>query len=135
MNATNTTTAPSQDDPWKESGAMVYVALSVATFSAVTMCCVWFILHHPSVRAWLHLTRGYDNVDDDEEAVQLASRSLDSPSSEVEDLEASPTGGIAEAVSDETAESFTFDETAESFTFEDSDSEEEIPLDMYTADV
>lgn len=27
--------------PWKESGAMVYVALTVATFSAVTMCCVW----------------------------------------------------------------------------------------------
>lgn len=26
--------------PWKESGAMVYVALTVAIFSAVTMCCV-----------------------------------------------------------------------------------------------
>ena len=27
-------------NPWKESGAMVYVALTVAIFSAVTMCCV-----------------------------------------------------------------------------------------------
>lgn len=26
--------------PWKESGAMVYVALTVAIFSAATMCCV-----------------------------------------------------------------------------------------------
>lgn len=30
-------------DPWVESGAMVYVALTVATLSAVIMCCTWFI--------------------------------------------------------------------------------------------
>ena len=33
-------------NPWKESGAMVYVALTVATFSATTMCCVWFVKRH-----------------------------------------------------------------------------------------
>jgi hypothetical protein len=35
-------------DPWTESGAMVYVALTVATFSAVAMCCTWFLTQHPS---------------------------------------------------------------------------------------
>ena len=28
-------------DTWKESGAMVYVALTVATFAAVLTCCIW----------------------------------------------------------------------------------------------
>ncbi len=34
---------PTNVDPWVESGAMVYVALTVATFSAVMMCCTWFL--------------------------------------------------------------------------------------------
>jgi len=46
MNATNITNATAgpaaSKNPWEESGAMVYVALTVATFAAVTMCCVWF---------------------------------------------------------------------------------------------
>jgi len=33
-------------DTWKESGAMVYVALTVATFSAVLTCCIWFAKKH-----------------------------------------------------------------------------------------
>lgn len=39
MNHTNST----NDSPnsWEESSAMVYVALTVATFSAVVICCVW----------------------------------------------------------------------------------------------
>ena len=28
-------------DTWKESGAMVYVALTIATFAAVLTCCIW----------------------------------------------------------------------------------------------
>lgn len=32
-------------DPWAESGAMLYVAMSVAIFSAVIMCCTWFLTH------------------------------------------------------------------------------------------
>lgn len=28
-------------DPWEESGAMVYVAITVATFSMLVMCCTW----------------------------------------------------------------------------------------------
>ena len=142
MNATNRTVTPSQDDPWKESGAMVYVALTVATFSAVTMCCVWFILHHPSVRSWLRLTRGYDSVDD-EESVQLASRSSETPSPEATDLEqASPVEALADAVSKEPVGdskepgSVSPDPSSEySFTFEDSDDEEDIPLGIQETDV
>ena len=43
MNHTNST--QNIRDTWKESGAMVYVALTVAVFSMVTMCCIWFIKH------------------------------------------------------------------------------------------
>ena len=40
------------NDPWVESGAMVYVALTVATCSAVIMCCTWFITHNSEVLRW-----------------------------------------------------------------------------------
>jgi len=45
MNVTNqsVTNQTNATDPWVESGAMVYVALTVATLSAVIMCCVWFV--------------------------------------------------------------------------------------------
>lgn len=43
MNHTNST--QNIRDTWKESGAMVYVSLTVAIFAMVTMCCVWFIKH------------------------------------------------------------------------------------------
>ena len=39
----NTLNITSVSDPWVESGAMVYVALTVATLSAVIMCCTWFV--------------------------------------------------------------------------------------------
>ena len=48
-NETNITTT---SDPWVESGAMVYVALTVATCSAVIMCCTWFISHNSDVLRW-----------------------------------------------------------------------------------
>jgi len=48
-NETNITTT---SDPWVESGAMVYVALTVATCSAVIMCCTWFITHNSDVLRW-----------------------------------------------------------------------------------
>jgi len=40
------------NDPWVESGAMVYVALTVATCSAVIMCCTWFVTHNSEVLRW-----------------------------------------------------------------------------------
>lgn len=36
-------------DTWKESGAMVYVALTVCTFAAVLTCCIWFTKKHRSI--------------------------------------------------------------------------------------
>tara|TARA_B110000285_G_scaffold60625_1_gene69608 strand:- start:24416 stop:24787 length:372 start_codon:yes stop_codon:yes gene_type:complete len=47
-NETNNTA----NDPWVESGAMVYVALTVATCSAVIMCCTWFVTHNSEALRW-----------------------------------------------------------------------------------
>ena len=74
MNSTNITNATADvirnatttgRNPWEESGAMVYVALTVATFSAVTMCCVWFFKQR-----WLKTTT-YGTVNDAEEDIEL----------------------------------------------------------------
>ena len=74
MNQTNitstsdTVTSGTTSQPWKESGAMVYVALTVATLSAVIMCCVWFIKQR--------INNDYGTVrEDDEEEVELNRRS------------------------------------------------------------
>ena len=48
-NETNITTT---SDPWVEAGAMGYVALTVATCSAVIMCCTWFISHNSELLRW-----------------------------------------------------------------------------------
>ena len=48
----NETNIITTSDPWVESGAMVYVALTVATCSAVIMCCTWFITHNSDVLRW-----------------------------------------------------------------------------------
>ena len=53
-------------DTWSESGAMVYVAITVAILSAVVMCCVWTLRRHPLRRP----TQTYNTVDD-EEKVEL----------------------------------------------------------------
>lgn len=58
MNATST----ESNDPWVESGAMVYVALTVATFSAVIMCCTWFVTHSSRVKRWRNGTNVYGVV-------------------------------------------------------------------------
>ena len=84
-NVTNTTIS----DPWVESGAMVYVALTVATFSAVIMCCTWFITHNSEVLRWWKgdnygVVNEEENVelqtveDSDEEETIFESKSFDS---------------------------------------------------------
>ena len=67
MNSTNITNATptASKNPWEESGAMVYVALTIATFSAVTMCCVWFFKQR-----WLKTTT-YGTVNNEEEDIEL----------------------------------------------------------------
>lgn len=66
-NITNATTSVTETpkNPWEESGAMVYVALTVATFSAITMCCVWFFKQR-----WLKTTR-YGTVHEEDEDIEL----------------------------------------------------------------
>jgi hypothetical protein len=32
-----------KNDAWKESGAMVYVAMTITVLSSLIMCCVWFV--------------------------------------------------------------------------------------------
>ena len=62
-NTSDTITSGTTSEPWKESGAMVYVALTVATLSAVIMCCVWFIKQR--------INNDYGTVrEDDEEEVE-----------------------------------------------------------------
>ncbi len=70
---TNGTRVPSGSelDPWVESGALVYVALTVATFSAVMMCCTWFFKEH-----WAKSTK-YSTLSADEQ-VELTSHVSDS---------------------------------------------------------
>lgn len=74
MNQTNITdtsdtiASGTTSEPWKESGAMVYVALTVATLSAVIMCCVWFIKQR--------INNDYGTVrEDEEEEIELNRRS------------------------------------------------------------
>lgn len=50
---------------WNESGAMVYVAITVATLSAVIMCCAWVLRRNPIT--WSR----YNSVEHDEEQVEL----------------------------------------------------------------
>ncbi len=72
-NQTNT-----EVNPWVESSAMVYVALTIATFSAATMCCVWFFKE----RMWN--TRKYNSLDPDEEQVELRPQTVSSSDDEVD---------------------------------------------------
>ena len=75
--SSNRTNTNDSDNPWEESGAMVYVALTVATFSALTMCCIWIASRHPNVRRWCRLGPRYTTLDEDK--IQLQSRTVDSP--------------------------------------------------------
>jgi len=78
MNATaNTTTAmDTNNNPWVESGAMVYVAITVATMSAVIMCCTWFITHNTALQRWWHGAPQYGGLDDEEEEIELIDESI-----------------------------------------------------------
>lgn len=69
MNATSNTTSDmnTNNNPWVESGAMVYVAITVATMSAVIMCCTWFITHNTALQRWWHGKAQYGGLDEEEE--------------------------------------------------------------------
>lgn len=71
MNRTVNSTTNSITSPWVESGAMVYVAITVATLSAVIMCCTWFITHNKTIKQWRGSKNQYGVVDDEEENIEL----------------------------------------------------------------
>jgi hypothetical protein len=73
MNATSNTTSDmdTNNNPWVESGAMVYVAITVATMSAVIMCCTWFITHNTALQRWWHGKAQYGGLDEEEEEIEL----------------------------------------------------------------
>jgi len=88
MNATNFTVNDTNENPWVESGAMVYVAITVATMSAIIMCCTWFITQNEPFKRWRNGKVQYDGLDDDEEEeIQLTSTQVDLD----EDEELAPT--------------------------------------------
>lgn len=103
MNTTNQSVnqnvSPSEStDPWVESGAMVYVALTVATLSAVIMCCVWF------VKQRLSTARQYGTVSSGEEQVELNTTVTRESSGSEEEISLEPdptTFRISESDSDE----------------------------------
>lgn len=67
-NTSDTVISGTTSKAWEESGAMVYVALTVATLSAVIMCCVWFIKQR--------INNDYGTIrEDDEEEIELNRRS------------------------------------------------------------
>lgn len=73
MNATNFTGDSINDtnqNPWVESGAMVYVAITVATMSAIIMCCTWFITQNEPFKKWRNGKAQYNGLDEEEE-IQL----------------------------------------------------------------
>ena len=112
MNSSNANTTILLD-PWVESGAMVYVALTVATFSAVMMCCTWFFKQR-----WLD-KRDYNTLDR-EEHIELTSQTLDEDEEEEISLN-------AEEARSETSMCGSGDPSDEeepgidSFTFDDND--------------
>jgi|TARA_B110000091_G_scaffold159419_1_gene169820 hypothetical protein len=66
---------------WVESGAMVYVSLTVATFSAIVMCCTWFVTHNRDIKQWWS-GENYGVVDDGED-IELTVESDEEPNEEV----------------------------------------------------
>ena len=99
----NETTPNASTESWEETGAMVYVALTIATFSAVTMCCAWALTRHPSIRYWCRPTATYTTLDED--SVQLKAQTSDSPTNvDIEDVERKAAAAAAAAVADAVAE-------------------------------
>lgn len=92
MNATSNqpTTPGPVSDPWVESGAMVYVAITVATCSAVIMCCTWFITHNQTVKRWLGRDTVYNSVGGSDEEVEIQLTASKDDTEDFPDARSSP---------------------------------------------
>lgn len=115
MNSTNVTRV--SVDPWVESGAMVYVALTVATFSALIMCCTWVF------KEYFAKPKNYTSIDREEE-IELTSNRNDQESSDEEisltlsEEETSPMLSAQEDMSEK-------EPGPEAFSIENSESDDE----------
>jgi len=110
-NITNTsdtvTSGTTTSQPWQESGAMVYVALTVATLSAVIMCCVWFIKQR--------INNDYGTVrEDEEEEIELNRRSPSPEQNAFSDQKSEEVGTNSEAFTLEDSGSDTSEREEES---------------------
>jgi len=78
-NITNSSSEPSHTgpgDPWVESGALVYVAMTIAVCAAVIMCCTWFLTNNETSKAlyakYCWKKNIYNEVvNDEEEEIEL----------------------------------------------------------------
>ena len=78
----NVSNVTNVQDAWVESGAMVYVSLTVATFSAIVMCCTWFVTHNRDIKQWWS-GENYGVVDDGEDIELRATVESDEDEEEV----------------------------------------------------
>lgn len=72
-------------DPWVESGALVYVAMTIAVCAAVIMCCTWFLTNNETSKGFYakYCWKGNKNiykevVNDEEEEIELRPNHTDS---------------------------------------------------------
>ena len=91
---------------------MVYVALTVASLSAVIMCCVWFFKHR------LDKNR-YGTVSTDAEHVELNSR--DAQSDEEEEIDLTDSGSKTAVPAEEYKDAFTLEDPGSSSESDDND--------------
>lgn len=114
-------------NPWKESGAVVYVALTVAIFSAVTMCCVWVVK-----RQRTHTN--YTSVKEEEmELTRVECPRQESGGKESEDILFEQTEGPPDVGAERHPdESPAFSDESPAFTLDDSDDEELPSVDQTT---
>lgn len=99
MNLTSneTNTRPVPKDPWVESGALVYVAMTVAVCAAIIMCCTWFLTTNESSKAiWKKYFRNvskYNEIShDEEEEIELRPNKSPQDSEEESSKTSSPNG-------------------------------------------
>tara|TARA_B110001452_G_scaffold266465_1_gene273392 strand:+ start:882 stop:1196 length:315 start_codon:yes stop_codon:yes gene_type:complete len=103
---------------------MVYVALTVATCSAIIMCCTWFITHNSEVLRWWK--GDHYGVVNEEEHVEL--RKV-----EESDEESNDEDTIFESRNFKDKPEFTLDDSSEDIEDEEEISSKEIDDDKYSA--
>jgi|TARA_B110000977_G_C11082410_1_gene493340 hypothetical protein len=70
MNSTSNATS-TESDPWVESGALVYVAITVVVSAAVIMCCSWFLVHNETTKRCCEGRHKKRYTEVDEEEIEL----------------------------------------------------------------